>query len=41
VWIHYEPELADRGHPRFDEFAELGISRVMLMTTDNADFLTI
>ena len=41
VWLHYEPELKNPEHPRLRRFADLGVARIMLMTTSRNDLLTI
>lgn len=41
VWLHYNPDLFHPDHPMFRSYAELGITRVMLMTTERDDLVTL
>lgn len=41
VWLHYNPDLFSPDHPMFRRYADLGITRVMLMTTSAADLVSL
>ena len=41
VWLHYDPDLFYPEHPVYRRYADLGITRIMLMTTKRDDLVTL